>query len=59
MIAEGYSTKEIAAALRIGESTVKSHQKNLMERLNIHNRVGLTRQAIRMGLSLNKSKPSI
>ncbi len=58
MIAEGYSTKEIAAALRIEESTVKSHRKNLMERLNIHDRVALTRAAIRMGLTLNKSGSS-
>lgn len=54
MIAEGYSSKEIAATLGIGESTVKSHRKNLMEKLNIHDRVALTRHAIRVGLTLDK-----
>ena len=54
MIAEGYSSKEIAAAFGISESTVKSHRKNLMEKLNIHDRVELTRHAIRTGLTLDK-----
>lgn len=54
MIAEGYSSKGMAAKLGIGESTVKSHRKNLMEKLNIHDKVGLTRHAIRCGLTLDK-----
>jgi two-component system, NarL family, response regulator NreC len=54
MIAEGYSSKRMAATLGIGESTVKSHRKNLMEKLNIHDKVGLARHAIRIGLTLDK-----
>ena len=50
LIAEGHSSKEIAAKLDIGESTVKSHRKSIMERLEIHDKVGLTRYALRIGL---------
>jgi DNA-binding NarL/FixJ family response regulator len=50
LIAEGYASKEIAAMLGISESTVKSHRKNIMERLEIHDKVGLTRYALRIGL---------
>lgn len=53
MIADGYSSKSMAAKLGIGESTVKSHRKNLMEKLNIHDKVGLARHAIRIGLTLD------
>lgn len=51
LIAEGYSSKEIASTFGISESTVKSHRKNIMEKLNIHEKVGLTRHAIRIGLT--------
>jgi len=50
LIAEGHSSKEIATKLGIGESTVKSHRKSIMERLEIHDKVGLTRYALRIGL---------
>ncbi|MGH9901075.1 MAG: response regulator [Pyrinomonadaceae bacterium] len=50
LIAEGRSSKEIAAKLGIGETTVKSHRNNIMEKLNIHDKAGLTRYAIRVGL---------
>jgi DNA-binding NarL/FixJ family response regulator len=54
MISEGHSSKGIAAALGIGESTVKSHRKNLMEKLNIHNKVALTRYAMNIGLTADR-----
>jgi DNA-binding NarL/FixJ family response regulator len=50
MIANGLSSKEIATRLGIAESTVKTHRKTIMERLEIHDKVGLTRYAIRVGL---------
>jgi DNA-binding NarL/FixJ family response regulator len=50
MIAEGYSTKRIAVALNISVKTVESHRGAIMERLNIHDIVGLVRHAIRNGL---------
>ncbi|MGH9966910.1 MAG: LuxR C-terminal-related transcriptional regulator [Pyrinomonadaceae bacterium] len=51
LIAQGYSSKKIAATFGISESTVKSHRKSIMEKLGIHDRVGLTRHAIRIGLT--------
>jgi DNA-binding NarL/FixJ family response regulator len=50
LIAEGKSTKEIAAALTLGVKTVETHRADVMKRLNIHDVTGLVRFAIRAGL---------
>jgi DNA-binding NarL/FixJ family response regulator len=50
LIAESYSTKEIAEALVISEKTVDRHRTNILEKLGMHDRVALTRYAIRRGL---------
>ena len=50
LIAEGYSSKQIAAALVISEKTVERHRANILEKLGMHDRVELTRYAIRRGL---------
>ncbi|HKZ01759.1 MAG TPA: response regulator transcription factor [Pyrinomonadaceae bacterium] len=50
MIAEGYSTKEIARGLNISAKTVETHRAALMERLDIHDVAGLVRFAIKTGL---------
>jgi DNA-binding NarL/FixJ family response regulator len=50
LIAEGKSTKEIAALLDISVKTVETHRAHLMDRLNIHDVAGLVRYAIRAGL---------
>ncbi len=50
LIAEGKSTKQIAAALGIGNKTVDAHKAQLMDRLRIHDVAGLVRIAIRFGL---------
>ena len=50
LIAEGKSTKEIAAALEVGVKTVETHRAKLMERLGIHDVAGLVRFAIRSGM---------
>jgi len=49
LIAEGKSTKEIAQILYISTKTVETHRSQLMDRLDIHDIVGLVRYAIRIG----------
>ncbi len=51
MIAEGCNTKQIAYQLNISAKTVETHRAQLMERLNIRDVPGLTRYAIRVGLT--------
>ena len=50
LIAEGSTSKEIAATLFISEKTVERHRANILEKLGIRHRVDLTRYAIRHGL---------
>jgi DNA-binding NarL/FixJ family response regulator len=50
LIAEGYSSRQIADALVISEKTVERHRANILEKLGMHDRVELTRYAIRRGL---------
>lgn len=50
LIAEGHSTREIAARLGLSIKTVESHRSQLMDRLGIRDVSGLVRFAIRAGL---------
>jgi DNA-binding NarL/FixJ family response regulator len=50
LIAEGLSTKEIAARLNLSVKTVETHRAELMERLDIHGVAGLVRYAMRVGI---------
>jgi DNA-binding NarL/FixJ family response regulator len=50
LIAEGHSTKAIAAKLKLSAKTVETHRAQLMQRLDIHDVAGLVRFAIRVGL---------
>lgn len=50
LIAESYSTKQIAETLVISEKTVDRHRTNILEKLGMHDRVELVRYAIRRGL---------
>ena len=50
LVAEGKSSKEIAASLGIGETTVKTHRNNIMSKLNVRDIAGLTRHAIKLKL---------
>lgn len=50
LIAEGKATKEIAFILGTSIKTVETHRAHIMERLDIHDIVGLTRFAIRTGV---------
>jgi len=51
MIAQQFSTKEIADTLFLSESTVDTHRRNLMKKLKVSNSVGLAMFAIRNGIS--------
>lgn len=50
LIAEGYTSREIAQLLTISEKTVDRHRSNVLEKLGMRDRVDLTRYAIRRGL---------
>ena len=50
LIAEARSNDEIAAELVISKKTVERHRANILEKLGMHDRVQLTRYAIRRGL---------
>ncbi len=50
LVAEGKQTREIAAILVISPKTVDRHRTNILEKLGMHDRVQLTRYAIRRGL---------
>jgi DNA-binding NarL/FixJ family response regulator len=50
LIAEGYSSKEIAEALTISLKTVERHRSNILGKLGMRDRTDLTRYAIRAGL---------
>jgi DNA-binding NarL/FixJ family response regulator len=50
LIAEGYPSKEIAAALVISVKTVERHRANVLAKLGMRDRTELTRYAIRAGL---------
>jgi len=49
-IAEGYTNREIAENLVISVKTVDRHRENIMQKLNLHNRVELVKYAIEKGL---------
>jgi DNA-binding NarL/FixJ family response regulator len=50
LIAESYGNQQIADALVISVKTVERHRANILEKLGMHDRVQLTRYAIRRGL---------
>ncbi len=50
LIAESYSTKEVAQKLNISVKTAENHRTNLMKKLDLHDVASLTRYAIQHGL---------
>ena len=50
LVAEGRSTKEIAALLGISPRTAESHRKRIKSKLQIHDTAGLVRYAVRQGI---------
>jgi DNA-binding NarL/FixJ family response regulator len=50
LVAEGRTTKEVAALLGISSKTVESHRGRLMGKLGVHETASLVRYAIRQGI---------
>jgi len=50
LLADGFSSKEIAARLHLSVKTVDVHKSNLMRKLAIHDRAGLVKYAIQRKL---------
>jgi DNA-binding NarL/FixJ family response regulator len=50
LIAEAYTSKQIAETLVISVKTVERHRANILEKLGMRDRVELTRYAIKRGL---------
>ena len=50
LVARGDSNKEIAAALKISENTVRNHLRNILEKLHLQNRTQVAAYAVREGL---------
>ncbi|MBC8379803.1 MAG: response regulator transcription factor [Planctomycetes bacterium] len=51
LVAEGHTTREIAEVLELSTKTIDSHREHIMEKLGIRNIAGLTKYAIREGLT--------
>lgn len=51
LVAEGHTTKVIAQELNLSPKTVDSHREHIMEKLGIRSIAGLTRYALRVGLT--------
>ncbi|AWT45893.1 MULTISPECIES: response regulator [Streptomyces] len=50
LVAEGHTSREIAALLFISAKTVERHRANILHKLGLRDRLELTRYAIRAGL---------
>jgi len=51
LIAEGYTSGEIASHLHISTNTVDTHRRNIMRKLDLHTVADLTKYAIREGIT--------
>lgn len=49
LIAQEYTTQEIADQLFLSKHTIESYRKNLISKLNVRNLAGLTKYALKMG----------
>ena len=51
LIAEGYSSKQIAKTFGLSLNTIHVHRNNIMKKLNIHKQAELVRYAIKEGIA--------
>jgi DNA-binding NarL/FixJ family response regulator len=59
LIAEGYSTKEMAGMLGITVKTVEKHRQSVMKKLDIHEIASLTRYAVFSGVVESNYAPNV
>jgi DNA-binding NarL/FixJ family response regulator len=50
LLVEGRSNRDIAQTLTVSENTVKYHIKNILQKLDVHNRTEAATHALRVGL---------
>lgn len=55
LLAEGLSSPEIGRRLHISTSTVETHRRNVMRKLDLHSVADLTKYAVREGLTALES----
>ncbi|MDD5247483.1 MAG: response regulator transcription factor [Rhodocyclaceae bacterium] len=53
LVAEGYTSPQIAARLFVAISTAEVHRRNIMRKLSLHSVAELTKYAIRRGITTN------
>ena len=51
LIAEGWSTKQIASHLYVSIKTIETHRRQIMKKLDLHSIADLTKYAVREGLT--------
>jgi len=51
LIAEGLSSKEIAALLDLSANTIHAHRNSVMAKLNLHKQADLVHYAIKAGIA--------
>ncbi|MGH7856069.1 MAG: response regulator [Candidatus Binatia bacterium] len=51
LLAEGFTSVQIAERLGVSPSTAETHRRNIMRKLDVHNVADLTKYAIREGLT--------
>ena len=51
LVAEGETSKSIAAQLRISPKTVEAHRQQIMDKLNIRTIAGVTKYAVQKGIT--------
>lgn len=57
LIAEGYTTTEIAAIMSISPHTANRHRANILEKMGVRNQMELIRLAVKRGLIILKRPP--
>ena len=50
LLSQEYSTKEIATKLNLSNSTIESHRRNLLIKMQVKNVAGLIRRAFELGI---------